>query len=115
MEIKSAQEMNLNCIEAYGKPLKNCRGIVYDHEDHYGDTPNLLFYPVADNGQHVPPMQITSDKIYNKGSETEQSMMQLIKYVIKKEGLKDYGDMDFDEQKFLHSRLELEKLIALMK
>ena len=42
-------------------------------------------------------------------------MMQLIKYVIKKEGLKDYGDMDFDEQKFLHSRLELEKLIALMK
>lgn len=41
--------------------------------------------------------------------------MTLIKRVIRKEGLKDYEDMDFAEQRYLHTRIELEKLIAYMK
>ena len=42
-------------------------------------------------------MAMHYDEIYNKANSSEQNRMALIRMIIRKEGLKDYGQMDFDE------------------
>jgi hypothetical protein len=71
LDVRSHEEMEASCIEAYGKPPKQCRGTIFDHEENYGDTPYLLFYPVDEIGSHMPPVAVTQAEIYNKGSDTE--------------------------------------------